>query len=478
MMRTVATLLCLLLLSDSAVSQTRSGASIPLVITGGTVIDTRTGAQARDTTIIIEGDRITRVGRRRDVRVPADAQLVQAKGRWIIPGLIDMHVHIATVQDIPLELFIANGVTAVRDMGGSITRLRLLREEVEAQSRLGPRIFFAGMILDGNPPLPAAGASVIVDTPERAVSAVHFMADQAADVTKVYNGISEPVFEAIVRTARERGLPVAGHVPRVLTVSRAIELGMNGIEHSPIRSRDLQAWGVLSAADAASISSLKSVTQREALVWDRVDLQSPQVRDLLAQLVRSGVTLDPTLSTDEYDTLFLYEQEASHPNNRYLKRSFVEINLGSAHEVFRVPAELQSVAAAGLLKRRQFVGMCQARGVRIVAGTDGPSIGRLAAGFGLHRELALLVEAGLSPLQALRAATLEAAHALQKAGEWGTIEAGKRADLVVLQANPLDDIHNTTTIDAVVVRGQILKRVALDQILSGLEADARAQPGA
>ena len=138
-----------------------------------------------------------------------------------------------------------------------------------------------------------------------------------------------------------------------------------------------------------------------------------------------------------------------------------------------MPAELKAVAVAGLEKRRKFVGMCNRAGVKILAGTDGPGIGRLAPGFGLHHELKLLVEAGLKPIGALQAATINAARALRKDNEIGSLEPGKVADILLLNSDPLSDIHNTTKIDSVLLRGRMFDRASLDATLATIEADAK-----
>ena len=422
--------------------------------------------------LVVEGDRITRVARAtEEVATPRHGQVVDARGCWILPGLIDMHVHGSSRRDVPLALYVANGVTSVRDLGGHLTLLRRMREDLESGKRVGPRLSFAGPILDGDPPM-APSLSIIVDTPARAVSAVDFLVDQSVDAIKVYNGISAPVLQALVRTARRRGVPVVGHVPRAMTASRAVEAGMRVIEHSPIRAVDLEAWGVLTQEDADSIQSSPSVTAREAMVWRHVDLKAGHVAKLIAQLAAAEVFLDPTLSTDEFDSLFLYAAQASHVNNRFLRRTFVEEALGAEHEMLKVPSELEVAAAAGVEKRRAFIGMCHRAGVRIVAGTDGPGIGSLAPGFGLHRELELLVKAGLTPMDALRAATFDAAAGLGRERDLGVIEEGKLADILIVRADPRLSVLDAASIEAVVLRGLLRDRAALDAMLDQMTAEA------
>jgi Amidohydrolase family len=465
-----ATLLLFLLISISIL--TGNADTTRLVIKGGVLLDVRTGQQIQESVILVENGRIKNVGVATNVVVPSDARVIDARGKWVIPGLFDMHVHGSSRNDVPLALYVANGITAVRDMGGSVTSLRLTRQKIESGEQLGPRLFYTGNVLDGNPPV-WPPISIIVDSAKEAKEAVEFLIGQGASSIKIYNNVNQSVLDAIVKEAKRTDIPVGGHVPKTIPLERAIETGIDFIEHSAIRARDLLEWNLITQAEFNQLTSLSSVTQREGLVWQRVDLNSAEVKALISFIAEKGVFLDPTLSIDEFDSLFLYEKEAEHPNNLYLKRAFVEEALGPEHDIFRMPAELKMIGVAGIEKRRQFIGMCNRADVKILAGTDGPGIGRLAVGFGLHHELALLVEAGLSPIEALQAATINAARALRKENVMGSLEAGKFADMVILNSNPLSDINNTTRIDAVVLRGRMLNRTALDEILAEIEAEAK-----
>jgi hypothetical protein len=463
-------LLLALLISIS--TRTATAETALLAIEGATLLDVHTGRQIENSVILVKNDRIKEVGDASNIVFPTDARVIDARGKWVIPGLFDMHVHGSSRKDVPVALYITNGITAIRDMGGNITSLRMTRQKIETGEKLGPRLFYTGNVLDGSPPV-APPMSFIVDSPGEAKSAVEFLVSQGADSIKIYNNVTEPVLDAVVKAARPAGKPVGGHVPKALSLKRSIELGFNLVEHAAIRSKDLLEWNSITQAKANEITSLRSVTQREALVWQQVDLDSPKVKAVISFMAEKNVFLDPTLSVDEFDSLFLYEKEAKHPNNRYLKRTFVEEALGPDHDIFRMPAELNAIAVSGIEKRRKFVGMCNRAGVKILAGTDGPGIGRLTVGFGLHHELALLVEAGLKPIEALQGATINAARALRKENEIGSVEAGKSADIVILNSDPLSDIHNTTKIDSVLLRGRVFDRASLDATLGEIEAEAK-----
>jgi imidazolonepropionase-like amidohydrolase len=391
----------------------QSREAVPIVvIKGGTLIDVRTGRQVADSLIVVEGDRIKQVGRASDLGVPQGAQVVDAQGKWIIPGLMDMHAHISGVKNLPFELYLVHGVTTIRDPGGHLTLMRLARQEIDSGKRVGPRLFFAGYVLDGNPPL-WPDFSVMADTTERAESAVNFLIDQGADSIKVYNSVTEPALVAIVRAAHKRGIPVIGHVPRSMTMTRAVELGMDGLEHIRVTGREL-----LPLEEADKIDFLPFV-EREALLWQKFDLDSDKMKELVAFLAEKKIFLDPTLTVDELSSLALYEEQAKDPNNRFLSRDSFVNEAETAPDVFRLPPALKDVAAAGFRKRLQFIGLCGRSGVQIIAGTDGVGDGTLLPGFGLQHELELLAQAGLTPIQVLQAATINAARALKKEEELG-----------------------------------------------------------
>jgi imidazolonepropionase-like amidohydrolase len=436
-----------------------------LVLRGGILVDVVSAKEIRDSVIVIQGERIEKVGTEGSLPTPEGAQIVEVRGKWIIPGLIDSHAHAENAAETPFSLYLANGVTTIRNPGGNITVLRLTRERLARGELLGPRLFFSGPLLDGMPPV-WPEMSLLVDTPQRARSAVNFLADQGVDFVKVYNNVKEPELKAIVETAKERGLPVAGHIPRSMTMTRAIELGMTRLEHIRVTGKE-----ILSAEEAEKIDPLP-LGRREPLLWQQFDLQSEKMRRLIERLVQSKVFLDPTLVVSELTEIPNPDAERNDPNNQYLSPAVVEESVkASQSPLFDLPADLQPVAAEAFRKQQKFVGMCNQAGVRIIAGTDGPGIGSLLPGFGLHRELELLGASGLSPLEALRAATSTAAEALNQ-DQLGTIERGKLADLVVLDADPLDGIQNLRKIGLVIARG---KTYVPDVLLQQVRSEAKGK---
>jgi len=420
-------------------------------ITGATLVDVRSGDEIGNSVVIIRGERIVQAGAKAKVAIPADARVIDARGKWLLPGLIDMHVHLWDTDRLPLGLFLANGVTTVRDTGFSVLIMRLTGEELSSGKRIGPRLYFCGDLLDGQPPL-YRDSTLLVDTPERARSAVNFLADQGVDCIKVYNNVKEPELKEIIRTAHERHLPVTGHVPRTLTMTHAVELGMQGLEHIRITGREM-----LSLEEADAIDFLP-LGKREPLLWQRFDPESEKMKALASFLAKSRVFLDPTLVADQSDFALSWDDQVSNRDNRYLPRPlFEKWKADGLPDFATVPAESKQSARDGFEKRKRFVGMCRRAGVRVIAGSDGAGLGTLLPGFGLQHELRLLVDSGLTPLEAIQAATVESAAALGKPHDLGLVEPGYLADMVLVGADPLETIDNTRKIDLVVAAGRAYK---------------------
>jgi len=418
-----------------------------VTIVNATLVDVRTGRETPNTVILIRGDRIEQVGPSGKIVVPSQAVVVDASGKWVIPGLMDMHAHAGYPEEVPVNLYLAQGVTTIRSPGGNISLLRLLREQIDSGTIVGPRLFFSGPLLDGNPPVWPDG-SILVDTPQRGVSAVNFLADQGVDFIKVYNNVSEPVLEKIIETARQRGLIVAGHIPRSMTMTRAVDLGMKSLEHIRVTGREMLP------VDEANKIDFLPLGQREPLLWEKFDPSSPRFTELIHHLVEKGIYLDPTLTIDEDTFVLERAEQRGSPNNSVLPPEWIKFEESHQSPLYDVPAALKETARNGFKKRQQFIGMCSRAGVKIIAGTDGPGLGTLVPGYGLHHELELLVDSGLSPEQALRAATLTAAEALGKDKELGAVEPGKFADMLIVEADPLLDIRNASKIEVVIKGGQ------------------------
>jgi imidazolonepropionase-like amidohydrolase len=422
-------------------------------ITGATVIDVRTGSRQPNTTVLVDGDRIVSVGTQ---AVPESAQVIDASGTWLLPGLVDMHAHTTGDHKDKLHhLYLAYGVTTVRDTGGNLTLLRLLRERIDIGKHVGPRIFFAGPLLDGATPVWPA-MSIMVETPDRARGAVEFLASQGVDFIKIYNWVPEASLKVILETAHNHRLSVTGHIPRMITMTRAINLGMDCLEHIRITGREL-----LPPEEAERLDPLP-VARRETLLWERFELESEAMQRLIRLVADSRIFLDPTLLVDTALSLDGYAIDADNPANadvpEDVRQAFARDERPSIFDVSEVHPD---TAREGFRKRQRLVGMLHQAGASLLAGTDCFGLGKQLPGLGLQNELALLVEAGLTPLAALQAATLTAAEALGQSDSLGTLEPGKLADILVLEADPLDDIQNARRIRTVLKAGRVYDSATL-----------------
>jgi imidazolonepropionase-like amidohydrolase len=415
-------------------TEAHSTADAPLVLRGATIVDVTDGRLLPDQTVIIARRRIRMIGATRTTQVPPGARVVDAKGKYLIPGLWDMHVHLyhnvhahPTGPDVAYPRYIASGITGVRDMGEmnyTLDSTRRWREEIATGRRVGPRIIAAGPFLSGPGP---GGGGRVVRTPEEGRRVVDSLKAAGADFIKVYANLSRATYFAMAAEARRLGIPFAGHVTDSVTQAEAADSGQRSFEHS--------FW----------VLQDKCSPSRQTAVG----LNADRCAALSARMAARGTAFVPTLS------VFRVMGDSS-------KRSSLAFagTLLPSRDSTRRP---NSMVAQ--------IGAFQQAGVMILAGTD--NVGGVPAA--LHLELTLLVEnAGLTPLQALQAATLNPAKYLGATDSLGTVAPGKLADLVLLNANPLADIRHTTEIEAVVADGRYFDRAALEALLAETERIRRA----
>jgi len=415
-------------------------------------------------TVIARGDSIIAVGPTRGTTVPAGARVIDARGKYLIPGLWDMHVHLSFFGASRLPLFIMNGVTGVRDLGGVPDSIFRWRDQIRWGARLGPRIVAAGITLSG-PASRSAPYVAGVSLPEEARAVVRENARQGADLIKVWSTIPAPAYNAALAQARTSSLTVTGHIPVDVGLVGALDRGQRGIEHTiglPLAfSRD-QATLTARLQEAVHGTEDVGAQIRAMLQADAAALASYDstiARDMIARMATGGVWVCPTL-TDTRAYTVMKDSMAGDQRLQYLssqmgKEWTAEATAMTAADV----ASWKTLFSAAL----RMVGEMQRGGVRLIAGTDAGSTYDLP-GFDLHNELALLVRAGLTPLQALTAATRSGAEAAGLGRRAGMVRVGYLADLVLLDANPLAAIGNTRKISGVAVLGRYLDRTALAQV--------------
>lgn len=417
-MKITCTLSLLFTLSTLSLAQPKA-----IVFTHVTVIDA-TGAPAKPGMVaVITSDRITALGRSGEVSVPKDAQVVDATGKFLIPGLWDMHVHLSYYGEAALPMLVANGVTGVRDMGGDLTQLDRWRDEIARGVRLGPHITRAGPFVDGPKKMNPRRASLtqIVTTEAEARRLVISLKKQGVDFIKVHSRVPREAFFALADEARKQNIPLVAHVPKDITAAEASDAGARSIEHTE---------SLLGDAIYEEQEEVRERRTEEALN----KLKGEKGARLFARLAKNGTWYNPTLIS-----LYLFK--------------------GGAYEKALAPKLLPVVTE---LHRA---------GIPLLTGSDfaGKEAG-IRPGFDLHGELDLFVKAGMTPIEALQAATRNPAKWLNLLDSFGTVEKGKIADLVLLEANPLDDISNTRKIAAVVVGGRLLLKQSLEKVLAEAEA--------
>lgn len=400
-----------------------------IAITDVTVIDVESGARIDGANVVTVGDRIARVGR--SAVIPPGATRVNGRGKFLVPGLWDMHSHHQAAGVESLELFLANGVVGTRDMGSDADFILPLRDRIARGEVAGPEIVAAGPILDDRPPdWPFRRR---VRNAEEARAAVRDLKRRGVDFIKVHDSTPREAFFAIADETAKLGLPFAGHVPVGITVEEAADAGMRSIEHLA----NFRVYGECSGRGAYSAAGCEA---RFAKLTARHVWQTPTVAFFRAipELFSGAPMAHGEYASDSLRAL-------SRKNREVSKLSDTAI------------ASLRAAAAESLPAVRDLA----IRGPGVLAGCDG-----LVPGFCLHDELQALAEAGLSPLRALQTATINPAKYFGREKVQGTIEADKRADLVLLDSDPLLDIRNTQRIAAIIVRGRLISRTEIDRILA------------
>jgi hypothetical protein len=449
-----------------------------LILTNVNVIDTRTGVINYHMTVVVAGDHIRAVAKIGLLQLGKKIRVINTNGKYLIPGLWDMHVHSAGGpappwdENIILPLYIANGVTGIRDMGGNPALLEQRRDRIENGALAGPHIVFAGPFLDGGKPEDPNHPDpqfLYVNTPDEARSAVRALSAAHRDFVKVLDGIPRDAYFALADESTRLKIPFAGHVPLAVSALEASTSGQRSIEHlsgimlacsgreGELRARELQA---VAKQDGKAFAAI-----RQEILSSYDD---EKARSLFTQFAVRNTYQTPTLSWWQAVASASDLAAASDPRLQYVP--------AWARSAW-LPSKPPDPAIGGAYKQlfTRYIELARTvhrSGVPFLAGTDGPDP-FVFPGFSLHDELALLVKAGFTNTEALQTATFYPALFLTRLDRYGVIEPGHFADMVLLEANPLDDIHNTRRISAVVLRGKYYSRKDLDTMLSEVQGRAK-----
>jgi imidazolonepropionase-like amidohydrolase len=379
-----------------------------------TIIDVRTGDRSADQTVVIRGNQIAEAGPAAQVQVPAGARVVSGRGRFLIPGIWDMHVHAMRAADRALPLLVAKGVSGARDMGADITKVATTRQAIE-QGLVAPRLYIAGEGLEGEPgQRPGHPPNTVLATPDEARAQIRKLADIEVNFLKAHNALKPDVYAAVMDEARKAGLPVDGH----------LQPGMDLIAAADARQRTIEHLNGLQQSCAANPADLRA-NRADA---PPIQINRARCEQVIQHLAKKGTWITPTLGGPG----------DGNPRVRQYELA------------------LTRMAADG--------------GIRLLAGTDYGG-----AGYPVHDyqatnryvmdELAGMVEAGLTPLQALQTATVNPAILIGMENQLGSVVAGKLADLLLLEADPLADISNTKVIAAVIVNGRLFEAAEMKKMI-------------
>jgi len=467
MQKVLAVPLLAVLITAAAFAQPGASDST-LVFSHVNVIDATGAPMQSDMTVIVQGQHITEVAKSGQVRVPIHANVVDARGKYLIPGLWDMHVHMVFGDWLPrnekvtLPLFVANGVTGVRDMGGDLDVLKQWRSEIAAGTLLGPRMIIAGPMLDGAVPRFPSSAPVANAADGRKV--VDDLKAQGVDFIKIQSLIPRDGYFAAADEAKKLGITFVGHVPDAVRASEASDAGQKSIEHFT---------GIFEGCSTVEDQLLKGPKSlgRNVSTYD-----AARAKALIALMARNQTWQVPTLVWERGQWL-VDDIDLSHdPLTKYAPAAWKD----RTWPMFTRDI-IKDMDTDSLPVRKRFVQMelemtlaMHRAGVPFMAGTDTAAGVHVFPGFSLHDEMALFVQAGLTPMEALQTATWNPAQFMGRLSDMGTVQKGKVADLVLLDANPLDDIHNSRKIRAVVLAGRYFSRSDLDGMLKQVEAAAAA----
>ncbi len=439
----------LLLLFQESQAQSRSTA-----IKDVTIIDVTDGSLHPAQIVLIKENRIVSIGKA--IEIPENSITIEAQGKYLIPGLWDMHSHAIHNSEVQ-QLYLANGVTGLREMGGNFRQANIIDSLSNANQPVTR--FLIGHLVNGA----EMASDAVAKTPTEARRIVDSLVENNASFVKPYSSLKPEVFFALMNRAKELGLPAAGHVPDLVHTLKAAELEMRSLEHSALILKDCTPLAGTLVKEYLKIMDMEDSLSQKAIVklMDR-ELSSFDeniCREIAKELSALGTAVTPTLITmykHWYRPLVNFHND---PNLKYMPKylhNYFDPDFAPYSEKeWKVGQDMHPI-------NKKLVRILNEEGVMLLAGSD---TGIAVPGFGLHEELMLLVEAGLTPLEALQTATLNPAIYLDRLGELGTVETDKLADLVLLNANPLEDISNTSDVHAVIMNGVYLNSDKLNMML-------------
>ncbi|WP_405414094.1 amidohydrolase family protein [Maribacter sp. Asnod1-A12] len=454
-----------------------------LIIENISIIDPEIGLQENQT-IVIQNGKIIQVSPSNDFRLSEVNTIIDGTGKYLIPGLWDTHIHFSYIKELApnmFDLFLANGITSVRDTGGDIDFVRKWKEKSLSDPKNSPRVMIAGPLLDGTPNVYDGSdpghppLSVGLQSQEDLINEVNELDSLGVDFLKAYEMLTSEQFKTIARLGKEKGLKVTGHVPLSMDVISASNAGLNSMEH--LRNLELSCASnsdellkqrrdllLLGRDDkGAALRSSIHNKQRETAIKN---YDKNKAKEVLSVLAKNDTWQIPTLALSTGFVKRHFNKAEWQESFNYIPKEIAKNWLESIDKInqmeitpFRQEYSDWLIAMTGNIHNT---------GIEIMAGTDTP-IFFLTPGRSLHQELVMLVEAGLTPLEAIKTATVNPAKYFNLEKELGNIKKNHWADLIILDANPLEDINNTRSINAVIKQGNYFDKAALDEMMKQLK---------
>ncbi len=450
---------------------------VDIIITGAHIIDVRNGSIINNRLVVINAGKIIAITDKIKLINYEVSTLVNADGKYIMPGLWDMHVHFGGGDTLIeenknlLPLYIANGITTVRDASADLSQYVLQwRDSINQGSMLGPRIFTSGPKLEGYKSIWIGDLEVgTIDEMKAAMDSLQKIKVDFVKITD--NTIKAGIYLAAIREANKRGMKISGHVPYSLTMKEVTEAGLSSVEHLGYA---LKA-GISNEKQLADKIADGTLSNKDAMPLILENFNKDTAMSIYRLMAKHGTAVTPTLSIS-YITSYLDKDD--HHNDDYLK--YIGKGLRRTYD-WRVQRAVQDSREAIVLRHRVFeksaslLPLLQQAGVTVLAGTDAGYLNSFDyPGLGLQQEMVMMVKYGLTPLQALQASVINGPAFFKIINEYGAIEKNKRADILVLNSNPLHNIAATKEIDAVIVNGQYFDRHALDNLLLEIKTKAAA----
>ena len=462
-------LLTFLLVSPLALASPR------VIIEDVTLIDA-VNLVRENMTVVLQGDVIESIeeSSSKIIDVKIDDTVINSKGKFLIPGLWDAHVHLTFIPELDYKtayaLFLTNGITSIRDTGGILTKLQPAIDYANENPEKTPRLFYSGPLIDGSfrvykgkePGFPELSIGVNEASDLEAV--VNDLVEQGVTFLKTYEMLSAETFLNLLTIAKQKNLPVTSHIPLSIGLIEAVDAGLDGMQH--IRNLDLacaknaeeilnQRKLLLKNSDSLPGSALRTKIHQSQRYIAISQVDEDRCNRIIKYLAANNVFQTPTLTINTVGSKRFFADSKWRDTYQFLPSKVQESWQADSIILAKQPVlESSKIFEDWSLK---IVGLFKKHGVKIIAGTDTP-IGFLTPGYSLHKELELLVEAGLTPLQALQSATITPAEFFDLEDKMGTIDPGKYADLVILNSDPLEKIKNTRDIYKVIVKGKVLQK--------------------